>query len=466
MNNSTSKKKSIPPVFLVLIVLVALSFVFFLVALILFNTHGESDDNKHSKSEDTVAESSKEDTTQEDTTVAEENTSEEAAPALPDYKQPYFTILKEKQAAIGQYDWQYGYDYDDWGTFPAKENTPIALTDINEDGIPEMILQYCEDENKTFSTLDIYSIDANGAATCIFNSGWDALVAGGSGYYLFTTADNPHLFAFNSMADELEEGSFYEFIPAADGTLQQQEILSYSEEFTDDSYDVSRSYFKNGAPCDQTEYDSTVNNMLNNMTHFVMYNVNYRTEDTISSILSHSSLESMTYGQAYRALGVPDSPAEQTLPLSEDIEFTFSSGAGAWSTGLTLHPDGTFSGSFHDSDMGSSGDGYDATVYVCEFDGKFTNIRKTDDNTYTMTLEYCNTAKTPEATWIEDRTKYVASTPYGIEGGTNFTLYLPGTPVITLPQEYVSWIYDLDKNTTLSGYGLYNVEQQEGFSSY
>ena len=32
--------------------------------------------------------------------------------------------------------------------------------------------------------------------------------------------------------------------------------------------------------------------------------------------------------------------------------------------------------------------------------------------------------------------------------------------------KYVSWIYDLDKNTTLSGYGLYNVEQQEGFSSY
>ena len=48
--------------------------------------------------------------------------------------------------------------YDDWGTFPAKENTPIALTDINEDGIPEMILQYCEDENKTLTDEEVTTI--------------------------------------------------------------------------------------------------------------------------------------------------------------------------------------------------------------------------------------------------------------------------------------------------------------------
>lgn len=62
--------------------------------------------------------------------------------------------------------------------------------------------------------------------------------------------------------------------------------------------------------------------------------------------------------------GIPGAlpPEESTLPIPEEgVHFTFSSGAGAWSTDLTLFPDGTFSGKFHDRDM-------DIT-YLCQFQG-------------------------------------------------------------------------------------------------
>ena len=40
------------------------------------------------------------------------------------------------------------------------------------------------------------------------------------------------------------------------------------------------------------------------------------------------------------------------------MEFYFSSGAGGWATVMTIDADGTFSGNFHDSDMGTTGEGY------------------------------------------------------------------------------------------------------------
>lgn len=94
------------------------------------------------------------------------------------------------------------------------------------------------------------------------------------------------------------------------------------------------------------------------------------------------------------------------------------------------------------------------------------NDKKADNDSYSMTLEYCNVKDTPDSTWIEDRIQYIASDPYGIDGGKNFTLYLPGTFVQSLPEMYVGWVYNLEKNTTLSGFGLYNTETQDGFYAY
>lgn len=165
-----------------------------------------------------------------------------------------------------------------------------------------------------------------------------------------------------------------------------------------------------------------------------------------------------------RDLLVKEPLDSQALPFSQPLDFGFSSGAGAWATELTLNPDGTFTGSYYDSNMGESGDGYDATVYVCDFSGRFGNIQKEDDNTYTMTLELCSTEKPAGEEWIdEDRVRYVASEPYGIDGGATFKLYLPGTPVESLPEEYISWIFGLEGKRLLPQFGLYNVEEQNGF---
>ena len=146
--------------------------------------------------------------------------------------------------------------------------------------------------------------------------------------------------------------------------------------------------------------------------------------------------------------------------------FGFSSGAGAWSTELYLNDDGTFTGYYHDSDMGVTGDGYrGGTVYICEFSGKFTDPVQVDEYTYSMELEYLN-VETEGDPYIENEVLYVPSEPYGLDNADEFLIYMPGAVLSELPEDFLNWSFiSTEIRTTIpSGvYGIYNVSGQEGF---
>ncbi|MBQ9518720.1 MAG: copper amine oxidase N-terminal domain-containing protein [Firmicutes bacterium] len=157
---------------------------------------------------------------------------------------------------------------------------------------------------------------------------------------------------------------------------------------------------------------------------------------------------------------------EDTLPGY----FEYSSGAGAWSTNLFLSQDGTFTGFYHDSNMGETGEGYpDGTMYECSFSGYFTNIRK-NGNSYTMTLGEVTTEKPAGEEEIYENTKHISTQPYGLETGTEFVLYKPETPLSGLSQDFLSWwpgrFNEDNSQTTLGCYGLLNKATGAGFFGY
>ena len=154
-----------------------------------------------------------------------------------------------------------------------------------------------------------------------------------------------------------------------------------------------------------------------------------------------------------------------------DWLFMFSSGAGAWSTELSINSDGSFQGLYNDSNMGESGEGYpDGTRYSCSFKGKFDNLEKVDEFTFKMKLISLTFAKEPGTEELADHVRYVYSTAYGLDSGEEFYLYLPGAELAKLPEEYRRWVgyYDLETvaETKLPFYGLYNINMENGFSSY
>lgn len=157
--------------------------------------------------------------------------------------------------------------------------------------------------------------------------------------------------------------------------------------------------------------------------------------------------------------------ATDTLPGEFPMEFVFASGAGAWGTVLTLEADGSFTGNYHDSEMGGEGG---PLCYICDFAGQFGDFRQVDEFTYAMTLESVENLTEQTEPWVEDDLRYIPADPYGVEAGTEFFLYLPGHPLEGLDEEFLSWWPDnwhreQEGLTELGCYGIYNVEGGYGF---
>ncbi len=160
---------------------------------------------------------------------------------------------------------------------------------------------------------------------------------------------------------------------------------------------------------------------------------------------------------------------EGPLPGDFPVSFLFSSGAGAWGTGLVIAQDGSFTGDYGDSNMGETGDDYPkGTAYTCSFSGQFEDIEKVNDYTYRMTLGDVTLETGREEPWIEDGIRFVPADPYGLEDGETFYLYLPQTPLEELEETFLNWWpqrAQAQEQTTLGCYGLYNEKMGYGFFS-
>lgn len=156
-----------------------------------------------------------------------------------------------------------------------------------------------------------------------------------------------------------------------------------------------------------------------------------------------------------------------SLPGTYPMDLVFSSGAGGWSTTLTLSEDGSFTGAFSDSEMGERDENEypNGTVYVCNFSGQFKDIKKVNDYTYSMTLDSVKVAEDDEK--IEDGIRYKAGEPSGMDSGKEIYFYTPDAPVSELPEAFLSWWQEsTDGSATLDCYAIYNKSADSGFFEY
>lgn len=163
--------------------------------------------------------------------------------------------------------------------------------------------------------------------------------------------------------------------------------------------------------------------------------------------------------------------AMDSFGIVTDVDFWLSSGVAAWSTSLRINANGTFDGSYQDTDMGETGEEYPSrTIYNCEFSGKFKNLKKVNDYTYSFELDELNAENTTKREFIDaSGARIVPAEPYGLETGKNYMLYLPNSEMSALPSEFVRWVsmpmaWSSDEiPTLLPFYGIYNVDGQYGF---
>jgi uncharacterized protein YecT (DUF1311 family) len=165
-----------------------------------------------------------------------------------------------------------------------------------------------------------------------------------------------------------------------------------------------------------------------------------------------------------------ETEAEEGSAFAEMAKYSYAflSGAGGWSTDFDVESDGYFHGTYHDSDMGSTGDGYEnGTMYYSAFTGHFSEPVKVDEYAYEMTLldiSYEDEIGTEE---IDDDILYVYTDAYGLTGTETFLVYFAGTPVDVFSEEVAWWLSMwIGDNTVLQSPVIVNVDQEEGIYSY
>ncbi len=156
----------------------------------------------------------------------------------------------------------------------------------------------------------------------------------------------------------------------------------------------------------------------------------------------------------------------------EGWTFLFTSGAGGWGTEMTVAADGSFTGRFHDSEMGDITDEHPSGVLILsEFTGHFTQPEPVNDYSFSLQIADIQFPQ-GDRQEIADGTLYeYTSSAYGLDGAEELLLYLPGAPIAELPEMYLNWVrsgfYLYEEGAAgLPGYGLYNVTEENGFSSY
>lgn len=135
--------------------------------------------------------------------------------------------------------------------------------------------------------------------------------------------------------------------------------------------------------------------------------------------------------------------------------FEFSSGAGGWSTQLNLYEDGSFDGCFSDWNMGELTEDYlKGTCRTCTFSGVFSTPRRVTDYVYAVSVQRLNYPRDIGTEWIEDGTRYIQATPYGLDKTSEYYIYLPGCP------------YSVFKDGQFSYIGYYDQIPQGRFAIY
>ena len=201
--------------------------------------------------------------------------------------------------------------------------------------------------------------------------------------------------------------------------------------------------------------------------------------DTVVQYRLVTSTEPDCFGeQAPTTVGVeelgtaePEIAPEELLGLLPK-QYMFASGAGGWRTMLYLEADGSFTGDYLDTDMGSN------EAWGCNFHGRFALPEKAAPYTWQLGIEDLTVIGLKDGTavgdtYVEDGTHYTVTGPYGLENTTYLMLYLSGSATASLPEGFFNWArgwgwclpdyYEKGFPSIFPFYGLYNPVEEQGW---
>lgn len=152
------------------------------------------------------------------------------------------------------------------------------------------------------------------------------------------------------------------------------------------------------------------------------------------------------------------------FPVNMPSKWYFASGAGAWSTELTISEDGSFSGYYHDWDGGSEA-APRGELQECVFSGRFSAPERISRYEYRIVVAELQENGNVGESFYRDEMLVTISHAYGISDGDSFVIYQPGTALNRIPPAYHEWAYVENDEMQLLGFALYNMTGAYGWNA-
>ncbi|MCI9242302.1 MAG: hypothetical protein HFF43_02835 [Lawsonibacter sp.] len=375
----------------------------------------------------------------------------------------------------------------------ANEQPPLTIryqlasqlsTDINQNGIPEEIRlenEYGWDEVRFYENGQLINRELPGVCLYSYTGGQDYILRcyyegdyPGVYYHSYNICDvsgeSEEVIQYNNVRFDLNfNATFHSFDPAA--------IAAYVEELTGPAGTPSLGLFSHTWRLVVRDGELVAEEPELPLPWLEQFPEIF-TRDPDKSLEEDLRNFQAAMAAAYPA---PEPKKVDALPFDAPLEMIFSSGAGAWCTGLELNPDGSFTADYHDADG--------LIQYVCQYHGKLGGFAQLTEHSWALTLEeLVLDTKYPVGTewdemtdWLEDGpVHFISSGPAGFEDkdgntlqpGAQFILYSPEAqghaPGTELYGAYEFWTWclsrpDLAGGGSLGCWGLYNLASDIGF---
>lgn len=153
---------------------------------------------------------------------------------------------------------------------------------------------------------------------------------------------------------------------------------------------------------------------------------------------------------------------QSTYAALSGKEYQLSSQGGVWSTTFVINSDGTFSGEYYDYDALTTGKNYpEGTLYESNFTGEFLGLRKEDEYTYYLYIKDINYQKEVGTEEVLDQVLHISTEAYGLTGVERLIVYIPGTPVDSLPENVRKQCDDSMLNRDKSALQVYVIHNEK-----
>ena len=388
------------------------------------------------------------------------------------WKTAYRKILEEQQDLLER------YEYPEYG----DPRPTVALCDIDGDGTPELFVMRPQDSNPDMANLYIYTY-RDGKAVALeysyptygdrsLDSGepmHDVNAAAGTTYTVFKLKSSDRLVIATTMGDEDWESYFCTYELKSDLTMSSDvwgEGFAIGENGPGEG---TYSFFHGAEDITEEEFDKEADKLEADIGELLYYVPSGYADELAFDKVASMSPKAMFAADAIRQLTVKEAPAGDTSKSSADDSilkeldkksFIYSSGAGGWANIFEFGPGGTFKGTYSDSNMGETGDGYpNGTRYQSDYTGTFKDPKKVGEHEYTLTLESLELKRSEGESEIEDGVLVEYTEPYGLDGlkpGDKVRLLIPGFSLSDLTEEQASWFTLVEEVGTLGRYGLIN----------